>query len=49
MASLPPISVITRFTQRWFSICFAASSFIRKPVFIEPVNEIKRVRASCTR
>src|SRR5215210_6667841 len=41
MASLPPISVMTRLIQRWFSICPAASSFILKPVFIEPVNEMK--------
>src|SRR3712207_8184300 len=45
MASLPPISAMTRLTQRWFSICWAASSFMRKPVFIEPVKEIKRVLA----
>ena len=32
MASLPPISAITRLTQRWFSICLAASSFILSPV-----------------
>jgi hypothetical protein len=36
MASLPPISAMTRLTHRWFSICLAARSFMRRPVAIEP-------------
>ena len=49
IASLPPISAMTRLTQRWFSICLAASSFILSPVAMEPVKEMKRVLASSTR
>jgi hypothetical protein len=49
MASLPPVSTMVRLIQRCSGICFAASSFILRPVATEPVNEMKRVRASWTR
>ena len=39
MASLPPISAITRLIQIWPGWCFAASSLIRSPTSREPVKD----------
>ena len=48
MASLPPISAITRLIQRWPGGVRAASSLIRSPTPFAPVKAMKRVRASRT-
>src|SRR5665213_2522169 len=48
IASLPPISAITRLIQRWPGGVLAASSLIRSPTPLEPVNAMKRVRGSVT-
>ncbi len=48
MASLPPISAITRLIQIWPGRWRAASSLMRRPTSREPVKEMKRVLGCST-
>src|SRR5258707_8609698 len=49
MASLPPISAITRLIQIWPFLGLAANSLIRSPTSREPVKETNRVLGCSTR
>src|ERR1039458_6823238 len=48
MASLPPISAITRLIQIWPGCALAASSLMRRPTSREPVKATKRVLGCST-
>jgi hypothetical protein len=49
MASLPPISAVMRFSQRWPGCTLAPRSKMRMPTSFEPVNATKRVWGWSTR